>query len=103
MSTKKESRMVGLDAKKEAGLHPIEGKYYSFITVAPLFHGELVAETDDEFHLKNASWVPETGRVHEFAEKPEIAVEVEFIGDLVVPKAAVVGYFPSGKEPLKTK
>lgn len=97
MSSKQQKReeavSVSDDAQKEAPVSGTawlaEGEWVTIFTADPAFHGRLVAITPSHYFLADASWVPDTGRRHEYSKDPSKANEVEFIGDLALERPVV--------------
>lgn len=99
-----EALAISDDLGREQNFHPRDGSWYTFVTPGPVFYGKLIATLGDRYILEDMAWVPDTGRAHEFVQNPNVANEVEYIGEGVVPRGAVLGVFynPNGKK-LETK
>jgi hypothetical protein len=72
-------------------LGPFDGDWYSLITTGPIYFGQLVACTETDYHLRDASWVVETGRRSEYVKNPQISPEREYVGHVIVPRGSVNG------------
>ena len=67
------------------------GKNYAIRTVTMIDVGRLVDVTDQELVLEDASWIPDTGRFHEFLQTGK-ANEVEPFpdGKVIVGRGAII-------------
>lgn len=95
---------VSDDQTSERGLWPRAGEWATIVTAAPIYHGFLVAITPCDYILREASWIPETGRLHEYVKNPnKTATEAEYIGELSVPRSAVLGVYKVAPGPVTTR
>lgn len=92
------------DMDRERGSWFTEGSYVHLVTVAPAYHGRIVAITPTMIYLEGASWVVDSGRAHTYVRNPSSAGEIEFIGEIAVPRGAIVAaYRVNGEGALETK
>lgn len=94
---------VQADSAKEKGLHPRIGEHYAIVTVSPIYHGRLIAFDEGHYHLEEAAWVVETGRLNEFVLDPSKATESEYIGDCVVERASVMALYATPAKKVGTR
>ena len=66
---------------------------YLIRTVTYHLVGTVIRRSDGFLHLKNASWVADSGRFGEALAKGTLA-ETEYVGDAFVNIAAIVDAFP---------
>ena len=92
------------DVDRERGSWLTEGSWVHLVTVAPAYHGRIVAITPTVIYLEQASWVVDSGRASAYVKKPSIATEVEYLGAVAVPRGAIVAcYHVQGDSALETK
>ena len=64
--------ILGMDCRKEEGkkAHTLLeiGKIYAFRTVTMIYTGRLIGVSEQEFHVDEAAWIPDTERWMEFAD-----------------------------------
>ena len=91
---------VAGDAAKEAGVFAV-GEWVAVLCVNPIYFGRIVAWDEGHYHLGDASWVVETGRLSDFIKDPQAtAIEAEYIGAVTVERSsvqAVYRHLPEGK------
>jgi hypothetical protein len=77
---------------KKTRLHPyVIGKTYVIRTVTMIQLGKLIAVHPQELVLKDASWIADTGRFHQFLKDPRTRNESEpFTADCIVGRGAIV-------------
>lgn len=106
MTAKTEKRAnaaAALDGAMETGRLEI-GKHYAIVTVAPIYHGVLVAVSTEHYSLADAAWVVETGRLHQFVQDPATtATEAEYLGVVHVERSSVVGIYPTKPGKVTTR
>ena len=61
---------VANDEHEAKGMWPYVGAWITVVTAAPAYHGRLVAITPCDYILEDASWVVDTGRLHEYILNP---------------------------------
>ena len=76
-----------------SGSHSLEiGEVYLVQTVTNYYSGRLVAVTDTDLKLKEASWIADTGRFANAMKSTDNLSEVEPVpdpGEVVVPRGAI--------------
>lgn len=105
MNEKQRQEMVSVhdDQAKERGLFPQEGQWVTIVTAAPIYHGLLMAITPTDYLLSEASWVVETGRLSEYVKAPsKTAQEAEFVGEISIPRGAVMGVYKVAAGKIET-
>jgi hypothetical protein len=94
--TKQEERAekvaVSDDLAQEVGLWVREGEWVAIVMADPIYYGRLVAVTPTHYYLAEASWVADTGRAHAFVADPQVANEVEYLGEVAIERPAVALY-----------
>ena len=79
------------------------GAWVAVVCADPIYHGQIVGISPSHYYLSQASWVPDTGRAHKFAENPKSAAEVEFLGEIAVERPVVAIYRLKVSGGLETK
>lgn len=92
------------DEGREKSLWPREGEWVTIVTAAPIYHGRLVAITPCDYVLEDASWVVETGRLSEYVKAPDkTATEAEYVGEMAIPRGAVMAVYRVAEGAVKTR
>lgn len=92
--TRSESIAVHMDARQESGAGGwlTEGAWVAVVCADPIYYGQVVAVTPEYVFLRDASWVPDTGRAHAFAEDPQSCTEAEYLGEIAIERPVVAVY-----------
>lgn len=101
--TRAEAVAVSDDLANEAGVWLREGAWVAIVCADPIYHGRIKHMTATHYFLEQASWVPDTGRAHKFADDPKSCVEAEFLGDVAVERPVVAVYRMKVSGGLETK
>ena len=91
------------DARQESGDWIQPGTWVAIVMADPIYYGRIAAVTATHYYLKEASWVPDTGRAHAFAADPQSASEAAYIGDIAVERPRAALYRTGGKGKIDTK
>ena len=91
------------DARQESGDWIQPGAWVAIVMADPIYYGRIAAVTATHYYLKEASWVPDTGRAHAFVADPQSATEAEYIGDIAVERPCVAIYGTAGTARLETR
>jgi hypothetical protein len=82
----------------------VPGAWVYIICPDPAYFGQLVAITPTHYFLREASWVCETGRAHEFVQDPEkVCTEAEYLGECAIERPVINVVRTAGKGPIKTR
>jgi hypothetical protein len=94
MDERKRQQMVAVsdDHNRDNWIGLQEGDWASFVTAGPIYYGQIVAITPTDYILREASWLPDTGRLSEFM-KTQIPNEAEYVGEVEVPRGALMGKY----------
>jgi hypothetical protein len=88
-----ESAAVSDDAQSEDPANWLRpGVWVAIVCADPIYYGRIVAITPSHYFLTEASWIPDTGRAHQFALDPHSCTEAEFIGEIAVERPVVAIY-----------
>jgi len=81
-----------LAAKSGSGLsHSFEvGKSYLIRTVTMYYTGFLAAVTDSDLVLKDAAWIPDTGRFSEALAKGTLNEVEPFRSSVIIPRGGII-------------
>ena len=93
-----EAVAVHMDARQESGQGAwlTEGAWIAVVCADPIYYGQLVALTPEYVFLREASWIPDTGRAHAFIRDPQGCSESEFLGEVAIERPCVAIYRISG-------
>lgn len=94
---------VADDQTAELGLWLKPGAWVAIVCSDPIYYGELVAMTPSHYYLRNASWIPDTGRANEFVSDPASCNESEFLGEIAVERPVVAIYRTKKNGKIDTK
>lgn len=97
--TEKAELSVTTDRAHECGVME-PGEWMAIVGVNPIYFGRLQAWDEAHYHLAEASWIVETGRLSEFLADPTKAQEAEYIGPVTVERSAVQSLYrhlPAGR------
>ena len=81
----------------------IEGAWVAVVCADPLYYGQIDAITPSHIFLRNASWIPDTGRAHRFVANPQECEESEYLGDIAVERPVVAVYRVANGGTVDTK
>lgn len=70
----------------------VEGAWVAIVCADPVYYGQVEAVTPSHIYLRDASWIPDTGRAHTFVANPQSCVEAEYLGDVAVERPVVAVY-----------
>lgn len=80
------------------------GENYFIRTVTMHLTGKLIAITDKELLLQNASWIADSGRFHDALKNGEFEEVEPFVNDVIVNRNSIIDATIWGHDlPLKQK
>ena len=97
--TEKAKMAVVTDRAHECGVME-PGEWVAVIGVNPIYFGRLQAWDEAHYHLAEASWIVDSGRLSDFLWDPQKAQEAEYVGAVTVERSAVQAVYrhlPPGK------
>lgn len=68
------------------------GVWVALVCADPIYYGRLVEITPGHYYLAEASWIPDTGRAHQFVQNPQSCTEAEYLGHVAVERPVVAAY-----------
>lgn len=95
---------VAQDYGRERDVELREGDWYTVVTAAPIYHGRLTAMTPLWIVLDQASWIVETGRLHQYVKAPALTcTEAEYVGRVRIPVGTVMAVYDVAPGEVQTK